>query len=159
MTKSTNVNRPILVTNIHELHGKKFLVSFVYDYGRHVADFVVPVDEVRHLPTQFREYIYKNCELHNPAFDLLTCTEEIFKMCINETDILQFFKHESEVSETFRTIQHPKVIHALCGIYELLPPEEMPRKTVSKIERFFIKVLNKVTRALNKLTIKLKGEK
>ncbi|HDR8140831.1 TPA: hypothetical protein QC063_000997 [Bacillus cereus] len=107
---------------------------------------------MRHLPTQFREYIHKNCEVHNPAFDLLTSTEEIFKMCINETDISQFFKCESEVSETFRTIQNPKVIHALCSIYELVPPEEMPKKKVTKIDRFLIK-------ALNKLTKLIKGEK
>ncbi|HFK1462894.1 hypothetical protein Q2U85_26785 [Bacillus cereus] len=158
MTKSTNVNRPILVTNIHELHGKKFLVSFVYDYGKHIADFVVPVDEVRHLPTQFREYIHKNCEVHNPAFDLLTCTEEIFKMCINETDISQFFKHESEVSETFRTMEHPKVIHALCSIYKLVPSQEIPKREVSKAEKFFIQVLSKVAETLNKLTKLIKGD-
>ncbi|HDR8120264.1 hypothetical protein CON56_02505 [Bacillus thuringiensis] len=113
---------------------------------------------MRHLPTQFREYIYKNCKVYNPAFDLLTCTEEIFKMCINETDISQFFKHESEVSETFRTIQNPKVIHALCSIYELVPPEEIPKKKESKTEKFFIKVLNKVAETLNKLTKLIKGD-
>ncbi|PFB80798.1 hypothetical protein CN286_09750 [Bacillus anthracis] len=158
MTKSTNVNKPILVTNIHRLYGKEFLVSYVYDFGKQVAEFVVPVDEVRHLPTQFREYVHKNCKAHNPAFDLLTCTEEIFKMCINETDISQFFKHESEVSETFRTMEHPKVINALCSIYELVPPEETPKKKVSKAEKFFIKVLNKVAETLNKPTKSTKGD-
>ncbi|PES09971.1 hypothetical protein [Bacillus cereus] len=158
MTKSTNVNKPILVTNIHRLYGKEFLVSYVYDFGKQVAEFVVPVDEVRHLPTQFREYVHKNCKAHNPAFDLLTCTEEIFKMCINETDISQFFKHESEVSETFRTMEHPKVINALCSIYELVPPEEIPKKKVSKAEKFFIKVLNKVAETLNKPTKSTKGD-
>ncbi|MDN4876596.1 hypothetical protein QYM23_27735 [Bacillus cereus] len=133
-------------------------MSFVYDYGKQVAEFVVPVNEVRHLPTQFREYVNKNCEAHNPAFDLLTCTEEIFKMCITESDISQFFKHESEVSETFRTIQNPKVIHALCSIYELVPPEEIPKKKVSKAEKFFIKVLNKVAETLNKPTKLTKGD-
>ncbi|AJA18000.1 TPA: hypothetical protein ACR3Z0_005449 [Bacillus thuringiensis] len=158
MTKSTNVNKPILVTNIHRLYGKEFLVSYVYDFGKQVAEFVVPVDEVRHLPTQFREYVHKNCKAHNPAFDLLTCTEEIFKMCINETDISQFFKHESEVSETFRTMEHPKVINALCSIYELVPPEEIPKKKVSKAEKFFVKVLNKVAETLNKPTKSTKGD-
>ncbi|WP_242280688.1 MULTISPECIES: hypothetical protein [unclassified Bacillus cereus group] len=158
MTKATNVNKPIVVTNIHKLYGKEFLVSYVYDFGKQVAEFVVPVDEVRHLPTQFREYVHKNCKAHNPAFDLLTCTEEIFKMCINETDISQFFKHESEVSETFRTMEHPKVINALCSIYELVPPEEIPKKKVSKAEKFFIKVLNKVAETLNKLTKLIKGD-
>lgn len=132
VTKSTNVNKPILVTNIHRLYGKEFLVSYVYDFGKQVAEFVVPVDEVRHLPTQFREYVHKNCKAHNPAFDLLTCTEEIFKMCINETDISQFFKHESEVSETFRTMEHPKVINALCSIYELVPLKKYQRRKYLK---------------------------
>lgn len=158
MTKSTNVNKPIVVANIHKLYGKEFLVSYVYDFGTQVAEFVVPVEEVRHLPTQFREYVHKNCRAHNPAFDLLTCTEEIFKMCITESDISQFFKHESEVSETFRTIQNPKVIHALCSIYELVPPEEIPKKKVSKAEKFFIKVLNKVAETLNKPTKLTKGD-
>ena len=146
--------RPILVTNMHELRDKSFLVAYLYRDSALLAQIIAPLEE-KPLAEKLREIVCINCE-DFPSFDVWTSTEDIYLACLGEPDIMGHYKTQEDTSETSRCFENERTQTALIDVYELKDPNEIIQiKSIPKWRTVLIEWLRKGIKLLEGNT---KGE-
>ncbi len=158
--------RPLLVTNYHVLYDKKFLLGYLYDGHKSIAQFITVEDDIESITDLLRKFVQDNYHGEKPTFDVLTSTKELYTTMLGEADVTCHLVPPSETSETHHTFEQDVLREALIEVYNLKDPTLLIReinqsnvvgdiKSQAKWELILIKVLNKITDFLNGITNKL----
>lgn len=159
-----NAVRPLFVTNIHELYGTKFLVSFLYIDGNSVAQFVTEESEFNDPIDKLRDYLIANFVDKNDlySFGVLTATDEIYISSLGAEDVYAHLVSKEETSETFRLFEREDVKQSIIVIHDLVDPATLPKESIkepNKLEKILVAVLLKIANGLNNLSTKLQTKR
>ncbi len=154
------ISKPLAVVNIHRVENKyDYLVTLLYENGQLLAQTITPIYQSEDIAHKLREVVYVNCD-RETTFDVWTSGDLVYTQMLAEPDILCELRPEGDTAETTRAITDPIVLSALSDLYHV-EGDKVYVKSLAKWELILIKILNKVTDFLNRITNKLqtgKGE-
>ncbi|PFD52141.1 hypothetical protein [Bacillus cereus] len=156
--KQRGAIRPLLVSNCHELYGKKFFLTVVYINGQRVNEYLQAEEDITNLNERYREYIIESGYECGKVIDVMTSTEYIYVSTLGDGGLLGHIVSVEETSETYRMFETGMVRDTLIDLYCLIDPatvQKEPIKEQNKAEKILVAVLIKIANGLNNLSMKL----
>ena len=140
--------RTLVVCNVHELRGVRFLCTYIYEDNYVIAQNILPLRD-EPIEEKIRTIVIMNCD-DVSAFDVHTSTEDVYKACLRAPDIMCHYKAPEETSETIKGFEDERTQAALIDIYGLQEeqPEEVQTKHIPKWRENLISLLRKCIRLL-----------
>lgn len=160
--KQRGTIRPLLVSNCHELYGKKFFLTVVYINGQRVNEYLQAEEDITNLNERYREYITESGYESGKVVDVMTSTEYIYVSTLGDGGVLGHIVSAEETSETYRMFETEMVRDTLIDLYNLADPAALPKEPIKKpnrLEKFLITVLLKVAQKLNTLSMQLQTKR
>ncbi|XLP21355.1 hypothetical protein ACFMB7_22755 [Bacillus toyonensis] len=161
VSKQRGAIRPLLVSNCHELYGKKFFVTVVYIDGQRINEYLQAEEGITNLNERYREYITESGYECGKVSDIMTTTEYIYVSTLGDTGLLGHIVSAEETSETYRLFETKTVRDTLIDLYNLIDPVTLqePIKELNRLEKILIAFFIKVANTLNNLSMKLQKKK
>ncbi|MGN4445816.1 hypothetical protein ACTFOB_12975 [Bacillus cereus group sp. MYBK79-1] len=162
VSKQRGAIRPLLVTNCHELYGKKFFLTVLYIDGQRVNEYLQAEEDITNLNERYREYITESGYKCNKVIDVMTTTEYIYVSTLGDTGLLGHIVSAEETSETYRVFETGMVRDTLIDLYNLVDPTTLPKELIkepNRLEKILIAVLRKIADGLNNLSMKLQTKR
>lgn len=162
VSKQRGAIHPLLVSNCHELYGKKFFVTVVYIDGQRVNEYLQAEEDITNLNERYREYITESGYECGKVIDVMTSTEYIYVSTLGDSGLLGHIASVEETSETYRLFETEMVRDTLIDLYGLVDPMVLPKepiKEMNKLEEILIAVLLKVASGLNNLSMRLETKR
>ncbi|PEX92994.1 hypothetical protein CN465_21065 [Bacillus cereus] len=162
VSKQRGAIRPLLVSNCHELYGKKFFLTVLYIVGQRVNEYLQAEEDITNLNERYREYITESGYECGKVIDVMTSTEYIYVSTLGDSGLLGHIASVEETSETYRLFETEMVRDTLIDLYSLIDPEkvvasEVEIKKTNMFEKVLIALMNRATRSINKITRKIRG--
>ncbi|EEM93463.1 hypothetical protein [Bacillus thuringiensis] len=147
----------LLVSNCHELHGKKFFLTVLYVNGQRVNEYLQAEEDITSLNERYREYITESGYECGKVIDVTTSTEYIYVSTLGDSGLLGHIASAEETSETYRLFETKMVRDTLIDLYNLVDPATLPKeiKEPNRVEKILIAVLLKIASGLNSLSMRL----
>lgn len=148
----------LLVSNCHELYGKKFFLTVVYIDGQRVNEYLQAAEDITNLNERYREYITESGYECGKVIDVMTSTEYIYVSTLGDSGLLGHIATIEDTSETGRIFETKMVRDTLIDLYNLIDPASLPKEPIkepSRLEEILIATLQKVAGGLNNLSAKL----
>ncbi|MES1050979.1 hypothetical protein FOA24_16830 [Bacillus thuringiensis] len=159
VSKRRGATLTTIVSNCHELCGKKFFVTVLYINGQRVNEYLQAEEDITNLNERYREYITESGYECDKVIDVMTSTEYIYVSTLGDSGLLGHIASAEETSETHRLFETKMVRDTLIDLYNLVDPMVLPKepiKEANKLEKILIAVLLKVASGLNNLSMRLK---
>ncbi|PGE11502.1 hypothetical protein COM64_27775 [Bacillus toyonensis] len=164
VSKQRGAIRPLLVSNCHELYGKKFFLTVVYIDGQRINEYLQAEEDITNLNERYREYITESgyeCGYEcGKVIDVMTSTEYIYVSTLGDGGLLGHIAPAEETSETYRILETGMIRDTLIDLYGLVDPATLPKdpiKEPNRLEKILIAFMNRATKSINKLTRKIRG--
>ncbi|HHT7153934.1 hypothetical protein P4G69_01250 [Bacillus cereus] len=151
----------LLVSNCHELRGKKFFVTVLYINGQRVNEYLQAEEDITNLNERYREYVTESGYECGKVIDVMTSTEYIYVSTLGDSGLLGHIASAEETSETRRLFETKMVRDILIDLYNLVDPATLPKgliKEPSRLGKLLIAVLLKITNGLNSASMRLQSK-
>ncbi|MEH7186175.1 hypothetical protein [Bacillus toyonensis] len=162
VSKQRGAIRPLLVSNCHELYGKKFFLTVLYIDGQRINEYLQAEEGITNLNERYREYITESGYECGKVIDVMTSTEYIYVSTLGDGGLLGHIAPAEETSETYRILETGMIRDTLIDLYGLVDPATLPKepmKEPNKLEKILIAALLKLANGLDKLSIKLQTKR
>lgn len=148
----------LLVSNCHELYGKKFFLTVLYIEGQRINEYLQAEEDVTNLNERYREYITESGYECGKVIDVMTSTEYIYVSTLGDSGLLGHIASAEETCETNRLFETKMVRDTLIDLYNLVDPATLPKdpiKEPNRLEKILITVLLKAAEGLSNLSMRL----
>ncbi|RBP29582.1 MULTISPECIES: hypothetical protein [Bacillus] len=147
----------LLVSNCHELHGKKFFLTVLYVDGQRVNEYLQAEEDITNLNERYREYVTESGYECDKVIEVMTSTEYVYISTLGDSRLSGHITSAEETCETKRLFETKMVRDTLIDLYNLIDPATLPKeiKEPNRVEKILIAVLLKIACGLNNLSMRL----